>query len=96
MIGLCVHGGWPLAIGLTVKEPEHCLCGERHGFKEVSIVRHSKQVPAPANTHSFVPGKQLCGSPRSTYALHTSPREWHSVAPVAQAMSLTVHQALAN
>ena len=95
MIGLCVHGGWPLATGLTVKEPEHCLCGERHGFKEVSTYLSSAVTSAcseQAHTHSFAPRGQLCYSPRSTQALHTSPHEGHSIAIVRTSNVRSVHQ----
>ena len=43
MIGLCGSVGWSLATGLIVEEPEHCYCGERHGFKEVRMCRYMYQ-----------------------------------------------------
>ena len=95
MTGLCVHGGWPLATGLTVKEPEHCICGERHGFKEVSTYLSSAVTSAcseQAHTHSFAPRGQLCCSPRSTQALHTSPHEGHSIAIIRTSNVRSVHQ----
>ena len=44
MIGLSASGVWSLATGLTVKEPEHCKCGERHGFKEVRMGKYKYQL----------------------------------------------------